>query len=250
MDKLANALRGIPDSKLVEDIVEAMTTNETSFFRDTKPFEMFRNIVLPYMLDSRKMQRRMRIWSAACSSGQEPYSLAINLLEDHFKVSGYNIEIIATDISNEILEQAQKANYSQFEVQRGLPIHMLVKYFDQIADKWQLKDNIRKMVQYKKFNLLDSMAGFGTLDVIFCRNVLIYFDEATKANILERLAAQLAPDGILFLGGAETVLGITNAFKPVPNQRGLYIKSACTHPLESLPVQPATAPQQPLSSGR
>lgn len=222
------ALRGVPKSDLVKDIVEAMTTNETSFFRDMKPFDQFRDIVIPHLLKTRGMTKRVRIWCAASSTGQEPYSLAMLLKEESAKLPGWNFEIIATDIDTNVLETAKKAEYSQFEVQRGLPIQMLMKYFEQKGDRWCLKNEIKNMVQYKYFNLLDPMTALGKFDIIFCRNVLIYFDRDMKKKILENMTPLLPEDGFVFLGGAETVLGITEAFKLMDNTRGVYIKPTCT----------------------
>jgi len=195
------ALQGVPDPKLVTAIVEAMTTNETSFFRDQHPFERFNDVVLPALLKERVYDRKMNIWCAAASSGQEPYSLAMMLRDQSSKFGGWNISIKATDI-----------------------------YFTELGDnKWQLKDEIRNMIKFDYFNLLDSMMGLGKFDVIFCRNVLIYFDEGDKRNILENMAKQLTPDGFLFLGGAETVIGITEAFLPMPGQRGIYVLKDSPH---------------------
>lgn len=229
IDGMTVALRGVPPKELVTDIVEAMTTNETSFFRDMKPFDTFKSVVLPYFKDNPRPMKKLRIWCAAASSGQEPYSLAMLLKEEAAKMPGWTYEIIATDISLEILEQAKEGLYTQFEVQRGLPITHLMKYFTQQGDKWQINQDLRSMIQYKYFNLLDSMASLGKFDVIFCRNVLIYFDQQTKGNILDRMSSLIADDGYLFLGGAETVIGITDNFKNVPNQRGLYAKANSKH---------------------
>lgn len=229
LDTMTIALQAVPDKKMVKDIVEAMTTNETSFFRDQGPFDRLKEVVLPHMLKARIHQRRMRIWCAAASSGQEPYSISMILKEMEHQFSGWRNEMIATDISDDILAKAREGLYTQFEVQRGLPIQLLMKYFTQEGDKWRINDLIQKMVNYQPFNLLDSMAAFGQFDFIFCRNVLIYFDEKTKADILGRMAKQLAPDGFLFLGGAETVIGITEAFKPLPNQRGVYVHHNSPH---------------------
>ncbi|OIN85840.1 MAG: chemotaxis protein CheR [Alphaproteobacteria bacterium CG1_02_46_17] len=225
LESMTLQLRALPDEKLIKDIVEAMTTNETSFFRDTKPFQIFQDTILPVMLEKRKARKTIRIWCAACSSGQEPYSLAMILKEKEAQLKGWRFEIVATDISDDILDQAKRASYSQFEVQRGLPIQYLMKYFMQLGEAWQLKDEIRNMVRFSNFNLLDGMSRLGSFDIVFCRNVLIYFDEKTKATILEKIAGQLENDGFLLLGGAETVLGITNKFVPNPEKRGLYIKA-------------------------
>jgi chemotaxis protein methyltransferase CheR len=222
LDALTVNLQAAPNAELVNDVVEAMTTNETSFFRDTRPFDQFKAAILPTMLERRAAQRRIRIWCAACSSGQEPYSLIMILEELKAKLAGWRIDILATDISNDILNQAKQGVYTQFEVQRGLPITMLMGHFVQNGDKWHLSDAIKNRVTFQRFNLLDSMATLGRFDIVFCRNVLIYFDEATKRQILERMAKQMEPDSFLLLGGAETVLGITDAFALLPQQRGLY----------------------------
>lgn len=226
LETMAAALQGVPDQKLVIDIVEAMTTNETSFFRDQRPFDRFKNIVLPEMIQRRAAQRKLRIWCAAASSGQEPYSLAMMIKEETIKLSGWNIEIIATDISKEILERAATGIYTQFEVQRGLPIQLLMKYFTQEGDKWQISQEIRDMVKYDYFNLLKPMNILGQFDIVFCRNVLIYFDEGDKRVILNNMSNQMQDDSFLFLGGAETVLGITDEFTTYPEERGLYVKNA------------------------
>ena len=225
LEMMTLQLRAIPDPKLVKDVVEAMTTNETSFFRDTKPFTLFQETVLPHMIQNRASRKKVRIWCAACSSGQEPYSLSMILKDKEAQLKGWQFEIIATDLSDDILAQARKATYSQFEVQRGLPIQYLMKYFTQVGDAWQLKDEIKNMVKFSTFNLLDDMSRLGQFDIVFCRNVLIYFDEKNKAQILARVEKQMDKDAFLFLGGAETVLGITDKFVPMPEKRGLYIKN-------------------------
>lgn len=224
LEEMSKALKGIPNAALKKDIIEAMTTNETSFFRDMKPFKFFENIILPYMKEKRSSTKRVKIWCAASSSGQEPYSLAILLKEKAFQMPGWTFEITATDISDDILEQAAKGTYSQFEIQRGLPIQYLMKYFTQVNEKWVINDDIKNMIKFRNFNLLSSLYSFGTIDVIFCRNVLIYFDDKTKGEVLAKMAKLLPEDGFLLLGGAETVLGITDKFSPMNNARGLYIK--------------------------
>lgn len=229
LDAMGVALRGIPAEALVKDIVEAMTTNETSFFRDGKPFDVFKQIVLSHMSKTRSTSRKIRMWCAAASSGQEPYTLAMVWKESQALFPGWTLEILATDISDDILSLARKGNYSQFEVQRGLPIQLLMKYFKQEGERWQISDDLRKMVRYENFNLLDPMTRLGQFDIIFCRNVLIYFDEPTKRRILDSMAGLLPKDGFLFLGGAETVFGITDKFKAMEGQRGLYILPGGTH---------------------
>lgn len=213
------------DEGLARDVTEAMTTNESFFFRDDKPFTQFRETVLPQMMAARAAKKSIRIWSAACSSGQEAYSLAMILKEEQAKLSGWHIEIIGTDISIEMLEKAKAGLYSQFEVQRGLPITLLVKHFKKKDESWQIDPSIRGMVQFREWNLLRDLKPLGQFDIVFCRNVLIYFDQPTKAQVLESIAKQMPSDGLLYLGGAETVLGISDRFKPVPNQRGIYSQS-------------------------
>ena len=207
---------------LTSEVVEAMTTNETFFFRDKIPFDHLRETILPALLQARASRRALRIWCAASSTGQEPYSIAMCLKELAPQLAGWRIEIVATDLSQEVLEKSKAGIFSQFEVQRGLPIQMLVKYFTQIGELWQLNADIRAMVQHRQLNLLQDFSHLGTFDVIFCRNVLIYFDQDTKIGIFERLAKVLEPDGVLVLGAAESVVGISDAFKPYPDRRGLY----------------------------
>ena len=245
LDMMTLQLRAIPDPKLVKDIVEAMTTNETSFFRDTKPFTLFQETILPHMIEKRATKKTIRIWCAASSSGQEPYSLSMILKDKEAQLKGWRFEIVATDLSEDILAQARKATYSQFEVQRGLPIQYLMKYFTQVGEAWQLKDEIKNMVKFSTFNLLEEMNRMGQFDIIFCRNVLIYFDEKTKAGILGKMEKQLEKDGFLLLGGAETVLGITDKFVPMPEKRGLYIKN----PALAAPAGAASTSIGGLTSG-
>jgi len=211
---------------LTTEVVEAMTTNETFFFRDKIPFDHLRETVLPELLLARANRRSLRIWCAASSSGQEPYSIAMCLKEFASALTGWRIEILATDLSQGVLDKSRAGIFSQFEVQRGLPIHMLVKHFTQVGELWQLNADIRAMVQHRQLNLLQDFSHLGTFDVIFCRNVLIYFDQDTKAGIFDRLARMLEADGVLALGAAESVVGITDAFKPYPDRRGLYRPNA------------------------
>jgi chemotaxis protein methyltransferase CheR len=219
---LVQKLKGPQAEALVVDVVEAMTTNESFFYRDKIPFDHFRDGILPSLIKARASQRRIRIWCAAASTGQEPYSLAMIVKEMGAQLAGWRIEIIGTDLSLEVLEKAKAGVYSQFEVQRGLPIQMLVKYFVQNGETWQIAPEIKAMVQYKPLNLLADFSSLGNFDVIFCRNVLIYFDQPTKIDVLERCARMLEPDGFLVLGAAETVVGLTEAFKPSSERRGLY----------------------------
>lgn len=222
IDELVQAIRVSREESLLKDVTEAMTTNESFFFRDTKPFDQFRELVLPHILKERATKKSFRIWSAACSNGQEAYSLAMILKEKGAALAGWNIDIIGTDLSDEVLAKAKEGRYSQFEVQRGLPINLLVKYFKQDQDLWQIDDSLRQMVKFKSFNLLDSPASLGSFDVVFCRNVLIYFDRDTKSSVLNDIAKLMPPDGFLYLGGAETVLGISDQFQLKAGQRGIY----------------------------
>jgi chemotaxis protein methyltransferase CheR len=222
IDLLVGQLRSARDPALQRDVVDAMMTNESFFFRDGKPFDQFRQLILPALLQSRAAKKSFRIWCAAASTGQEPYTLAMILKEEAAKLAGWRVDIVGTDISHEALERAKAGIYTQFEVQRGLPITLLVKYFKQQGDKWGIAPEIRSAVQYRSFNLLSEFASLGSFDVIFCRNVLIYFDQKTKGQILDRMAKLMPADGVLYLGGAETVLGVTERFQPMPGQRGIY----------------------------
>ncbi len=210
------------DKSITKEITDAMTTNESFFFRDNKPFEIFQNAVLPRLIETRKYKKSFKIWCAAASSGQEPYSLAMILKEEARKLAGWRTDILATDISTDILKKAKQGLYSQFEVQRGLPVTKLVQHFEKDGDNWQISNELRSMVEYKEFNLLDSLKPLGIFDVVFCRNVLIYFDQETKTKILSEICNILTSDGLLFLGGAETVLGISDSFRPIPDFRGVY----------------------------
>jgi chemotaxis protein methyltransferase CheR len=206
-------------------VVEAMTTNETLFFRDAAPFRQVREVVLPHLMTARGSDRTLRIWCAAASSGQEPYSLAMMLDDMAGQLGGWTIEIIATDLSEDILARARAGIYSQFEVQRGLPIQSLIRHFTQHGERWHLNERIRRMVSFRQHNLVNPKPGTGPLgrfDIIFCRNVLIYFDLPTRSRVLDMLARQLRPDGYLCLGSAETVMGVSNAFTVDRENRGLY----------------------------
>jgi chemotaxis protein methyltransferase CheR len=224
LSALIQAIQRGGNRALETDVIEAMTTNESFFFRDKTPFEHFKDTMLPTLLESRATRRQIKIWCAAASTGQEPYSLAICLKEEASKMAGWRTRILGTDLSQEVLEKAKTGVYSQFEVQRGLAIQLLLKYFEQQGEMWQINPGMRAMIEWKKFNLLESFTQLGEFDIIFCRNVLIYFDQATKSEILGRLARSIPEDGYLVLGAAETVVGLTDALKPVPGKRGLFQK--------------------------
>lgn len=230
-------------ASIIDQVVEAMTTNETFFFRDKVPFDHFRESIVPEILQARAGRKSIRIWCAAGSTGQEPYSLAMCLKEMNAALAGWRIEIIATDLSQEVLEKSRAGIYSQFEVQRGLPIQMLVKYFKQIGEFWQINADIRAMVQHRQLNLLHDFSALGAFDVIFCRNVLIYFDQDTKINIFNRLARTIEQDGFLVLGAAETVVGLTDVFKPFPERRGLYRPNGARAMSSKISLAGAAAPK-------
>ncbi|MCW3472972.1 CheR family methyltransferase [Limobrevibacterium gyesilva] len=222
LDALADRLRAGDAAALARQVIEAMTTNESFFFRDDKPFVHFRTQALPRLLARRTAATRLRIWSAAASSGQEAYSLAMIVAECRAQMNGRDVEILGTDIAREQLARAQAGAYTQFEVQRGLPVQMLVKYFRREGMNWRIAEAIRAMAQFREWNLLSDLRPLGRFDVVFCRNVLIYFDRPTRARVLEAIARQMPADGLLYLGGAETVLGITGRFAAVPGQLCVY----------------------------
>lgn len=219
---LIHLIRTTRNEAVLREVTEAMTTNESLFFRDAKPFDYLRQTILPaYKAAGGK--HSARIWSAACSTGQEPYSIAMSLLEESVKMPGWQYEIVATDLAQKVLDKAREGIFSQFEVQRGLPIQMLIKYFAQLpANMWQVKEPVRAMVNYRMQNLLESFIALGKFDIIFCRNVLIYFDEATKAQVVAMLANALLPGGYLAIGCSETLLDRTQRFDAIAQCPGLY----------------------------
>ncbi len=222
LNGLADHLRRPGSDALARDVVEAMTTNESFFFRDEKPFQHFRTQALPRLVAARPPGSTLRVWSAAASSGQEAYSLAMIIAESTSLLGGRKVEIIGTDIAREQLARARDGMYTQFEIQRGLPVQMLMRYFRKDDTAWRIADSIRAMVQFREYNLLTDLRALGRFDIVFCRNVLIYFDQPTKARALEAISGLMPADGLLYLGGAETVLGITTRFSPMPNERGVY----------------------------
>ena len=207
-------------------VVEAMTTNETFFFRDRAPFDLFRDVLLPEAMARRAAQRRLRIWCAAASTGQEPYSLAMMLHEAAPRLAGWTVDLVATDLSTEVLEKARAGLYSHFEVQRGLPVQLLIKHFEPVGEQWRIAAPLRQMVDFRPLNLLQPFDGLGSFDIVYCRNVLIYFDAATKGDVLARISASLSPDGAVLLGAAETVIGLTDRLAPNARHRGLYNHAA------------------------
>jgi len=244
---LAARLGSPGTEKLAQEVVEAMTTNESLFFRDTKPFQHFRTQVLPRLNAARPAGAPLRLWSAAASTGQEAYSLAMILTDCQALLGQRKVEILGTDIAREPLARAREGLYSQFEVQRGLPVQMLMKHFRKEADSWRLSAALRAAVEFREWNLLADLRPLGTFDVVFCRNVLLYFDQPTKTRVLEAIARQMAPDGVLYLGGAETVLGLTDRLRPLPEQQGAYASSAGAQPCS--PDRDIEAPSPAAAAG-
>lgn len=216
---LVTALRTQSYGPLQRKTIEAMTTNETSFFRDLHPFEALKKNVLPQLIEKRASERKLTIWCAASSSGQEPYTIALTLREHFPALATWNVQIIATDISTYMLERTREGRYSQIEVNRGLPIMLLTKYFLKQGLEWQVRDEVRRLIKPMELNLAGAWPALPAMDIIFVRNVLIYFDLPTKKGILDKMQRLLRPDGFLFLGGAETTINITDAFERVQLDR-------------------------------
>lgn len=195
-------------------LIHAMTTNETLFFRDIRPFELLRTRIIPDLLAARASEQYITFWSAACSTGQEPYTVAMMLREYFPQLQGWNVRIIASDLSSDVLSRAIRGRYSQLEVNRGLPAKFLVKYFTRDGDNWQIREDIRRMIEFREMNLTETWSFLPKIDVIFMRNVLIYFNQETKRKILSKVAPMLPASGYLFLGSVETTLNIANEFEP------------------------------------
>lgn len=210
---------------LVQAVIEALTTNDSAFFRDRKTFEEFRDIVLPSLKEARRDTKQLKIWCAACAAGQESYSIAMLLDDAKLIEDGWQITLIATDINSQMIARAEDGLYSQFEVQRGLPIRRLVSNFTQEDQNWRIADHLRRMVTHRTFNLLDSYGWLPDCDVVFCRNVLMYFDHKTRMSVLDRIGDILADDGALLVGPAESVDGTALGYGPADSAPGLYFKS-------------------------
>lgn len=221
LDDLVETLIRRPNPELRRQVVEALTTNETSFFRDLHPFELLRAVVLPELVNRRGAQRTLTIWSAACSTGQEPYTIAILLREQFPQLSNWRIKILASDLSQQVLDRAKQGIFSQNDVNRGLPAPQLVKYFTREGTNWRIKDEIRQAVEFFPMNLIGTWPTLPPVDVVFLRNVLIYFDSPTKKMILDRARRLLPADGFLFLGGAETTLNLHDGFQRLQHERGV-----------------------------
>ena len=221
LDEMIQSIRTHRNDRLMWAVAEALAPSETSFFLDKAPFEVFREEMLPALAAARR-DRPIRVWSVACSTGQEPYSLAMVVDDERPKLHGARIELFGSDISERSLERAQSGLYNQFEVQRGLPIRMLVRYFEKTEDMWTLALRIRQMVRWRRINLLADLRALGQFDIIFCRNAISSFDAPTRRRVLEQLARALPDDGWLVLGMDETVVGVTEALRPAPGRRGVY----------------------------
>jgi len=223
VDDLVALLRAHPYHPFNQRVIEALVTTETSFFRDVHPFRTLKDVLIPELIAKRRSTQNLFIWSAACSSGQEAYSIAM-LLREHFpELAGWYVRILASDLSSKMVERAGYGSYSQLEINRGVPSNLLAKYFFREGVNWRVQEEVRRMVEFREINLTQALPPFPNVDIIFLRNVLIYFDEQTRLEILERLARRLKPDGYLFVGGAETMIAYTKLFKRVQiNQTSCY----------------------------
>jgi chemotaxis protein methyltransferase CheR len=217
---LVGRLRTGSDTGLTNRVVEAMVTTETSFFRDLHPFETLRTTVLPDLIRRRAGEKRLDVWCAACSTGQEPYSIALLVRESFPDLAGWRVNILATDLSTDVLDRARLGTYTQLEANRGLPAAMLVKYFRQHGSKWELDESVRRAVEFRELNLVRPWPPLPRMDLVFLRNVMIYFDVDTKKTILTRAAKLLRPDGYLLLGGAETTFNLCDEFRRVDDLKG------------------------------
>jgi len=213
LEKLVSELQRPGSQKLTQQVVEAMTTNETSFFRDLHPFDALKQQILPELIEKRSKERTLTIWSNACSSGQEVYTIAM-IIREHFpELLGWKLKLIASDLSTQILDKARQGSFNQTEISRGLPMPLLIKNFEKKGLVWQIKEDIRKMVDFRVINLVESFPIMPTPDIVFLRNVLIYFAPEMKRDILNKVRKVMKPDGYLFLGGAETTMNLNVAFE-------------------------------------
>jgi chemotaxis protein methyltransferase CheR len=219
---LVGLLTSNADPVLTRECVEAMINNETCFFRDQANFALLTGPLLDSIREQRSSQKRIRIWSSACSTGQEAYSLAMAIAENAEKWRGWTVQIIATDVSHGALSQAKAGRYSQFEIQRGLPVMLMLKYFSQDGEEWVAKDDLRRKVTFSEHNMLEAPTKLGKFDLILCRNMLMYLCDAKRKQVLDQLAGAIAPDGMLVLGAAETVIGQTEKFRSSSEFRGFY----------------------------
>jgi len=220
---LVQELRRSSHGPLAQKVIDAMTTNETSFFRDAAPYQHLRKSVLPSLIEARRNERALSIWCAAASSGQEPYSMLMMMREEFPQLANWNLRFLATDISQEMLQRCRAGAYSQLEVNRGLPAPLLVKYFTKRGIDWQIDERLRSAIEWREFNLAGrAWTGLPSFDLIMLRNVMIYFDLQTKRSILANMRKVLRPDGYLFLGTAETTLNIDERFQSEQAQSSCY----------------------------
>lgn len=223
IEELVKSLRSGPKNGLSTKVVDAMTTNETSFFRDIHPFETLKKFIIPDLIKKRAATKELNVWSGASSSGQEPYTFAMVLRDNFPELSSWKINYISSDISNEMLDRCRKGVYSQLEINRGLPATLMVKYFERHGTEWQVKEDLRKMIDFRYLNLCDKWPLMPKMDLVLLRNVLIYFDIDMKKKILKQIQELLRPDGYLFLGAAETTLNLNESFERMDyKQSGCY----------------------------
>jgi len=230
VDQLACMLAGPAEPGLVNDVVEALLNNETYFFRDKPTFDQLPAHILPILAERRALNKRLQIWSAGCSTGQEAHSLAIQFAENPVFWDGWSIDILGTDVSTQAIMSARSGHYSQFEVQRGLSVKQMLEHFDETASGWQMRASTRSIVRFQKHSVLDMPPSKQPFDLVLCRNVLLYFDPITRAKAFEQLQRAVAPDGYLMLGAGETVIGQTDRFKPHGEFASLYTPAPQTVP--------------------
>jgi chemotaxis protein methyltransferase CheR len=223
---LVDKIKATNNRSLVQQVIEAMTTNETSFYRDISPFDALKAVIVPELILKRQSERKLIVWSNACSSGQEVYSIAMLLRENFPELQGWDVKLIASDLSTQILEKARSGIFNQTEINRGLPPNLMQKYFLKQGVNFQIKDEIRKMVEFRVINLIESYPPMPKVDIVFLRNVLIYFDPQTKASILNKVRTVMRPDGYLFLGGAETTMGLDTDFKRLQVQKTVVYRAS------------------------
>jgi chemotaxis protein methyltransferase CheR len=228
---LVDMLRLQPlDSELHERVIDALTTNETTFFRDINPFESLQTTVLPELIERRARTRSLAIWSAGCSTGQEPYSIAMAIREHFPELATWNVTILGTDISPTVLERARRGRYGQLEVNRGLPAHLLVRHFTRVGMEWEIEEPIRRMVRFQRRNLIHEWSGLPPFDIVFVRNVMIYFDVESKRRVLARMHGQLAANGYLLLGASETTFNLSEQFDRQLDGRTAWYRPLRTDP--------------------
>jgi chemotaxis protein methyltransferase CheR len=227
---VAQLRRESPDSPLHERVLDALTTNETTFFRDINPFESLRATVLPELIERRARTRTLAIWSAGCSTGQEPYSIAMAIREHFPELETWNLTILGTDISPTVLERARRGRYGQLEVNRGLPAHLLVRHFTRAGMEWEIEEPIRRMVRFQRRNLINEWSGLPPFDIVFMRNVMIYFDVEAKRQVLARMHGQLATGGYLLLGASETTYNLSEQYERQLEDRTAWYRPIRTDP--------------------